>query len=136
MPKVDFVNTLALQEKYIKAGMKGLKKVGEMVATGAKDYAPIKNGFIRMSIQVSESPEVDYYDEEGNQSKINLTDSDDENVIYISANTPYALKQHESVEFNHPNGGEDHYLEKPFDQIATNQRIQKEVAEEIGKVLK
>jgi hypothetical protein len=27
---------------------------------------------------------------------------------------PYALIQHENTEFNHPNGGQHHYLSQPF----------------------
>lgn len=31
----------------------------------------------------------------------------------VSFNTPYAVRQHEELSYNHPNGGEAKYLEKP-----------------------
>lgn len=36
----------------------------------------------------------------------------------VSFNTPYALKQHEELGYNHPNGGEAKYLEKAVNEFA------------------
>jgi len=38
----------------------------------------------------------------------------DEIVGYIGFDTPYALKQHEELNYQHPRGGQAKYLEEPF----------------------
>lgn len=39
-------------------------------------------------------------------------------VADVSFNTPYAVIQHETLWYNHPNGGQAKYLEQPFQQNA------------------
>lgn len=34
----------------------------------------------------------------------------------VSFNTPYALRQHEELSYNHPQGGQAKYLEEPFNK--------------------
>ena len=136
MSQVNFVNTFALQEKIKKAAIDGLKTVAEEVLTEAKDLAPIDKGILRMSGQVSDNNKVKFFTNDGNETQEKLTESDRDEAIFISFNTPYAWKQHENVDLNHPNGGEDHYLEKAFDRVATQERINKRVSESIGKVLR
>ena len=36
----------------------------------------------------------------------------------VSFNTPYALRQHEELNYNHPNGGQAKYLQQPFEENA------------------
>lgn len=38
----------------------------------------------------------------------------DENAVYVSYNTPYAVKQHEDLTLKHPKGRKAKYLEDPF----------------------
>ena len=41
-------------------------------------------------------------------------------ISYGGPAAPYALLQHEDMEFNHPTGGEAKYLEKPFLKYTKN----------------
>ena len=43
-----------------------------------------------------------------------------ETEIYLSANTPYARKQHEDTTLNHPKEGEAKYLEKAWNALIGN----------------
>lgn len=36
------------------------------------------------------------------------------NYVEVGYNEKYAIKQHESLDFNHPRGGQAKYLEQPF----------------------
>ena len=36
--------------------------------------------------------------------------------VSVTFNTPYALRQHEEMGYNHPNGGQAKYLEQPYNQ--------------------
>jgi hypothetical protein len=38
----------------------------------------------------------------------------EKNAVIIGFSTPYALIQHERLDFNHPKGGQAKYLEAPF----------------------
>lgn len=48
-------------------------------------------------------------------------------AVYISFNTPYALRQHEDMEWPHEPGRTAKYLEKPFEALkdAVNARIRR-----------
>jgi hypothetical protein len=40
------------------------------------------------------------------------------NTATVSFNTPYAVRQHEELEYRHPQGGQAKYLEQPFKENA------------------
>lgn len=44
-----------------------------------------------------------------------ITDVPSEEAVYISYNTPYAVRQHEDLTFHHPHG-KAKYLEDPFNR--------------------
>lgn len=60
------------------------------------DLAPIDTGDLRGSAQHKVT-------KEGNAI-----------IGEVSFNTPYALRQHEELDYNHPQGGKAKYLETPF----------------------
>ena len=66
----------------------------EAILTEAIDETPIDTGTLRRSGTITEASQ--------------------DNVIYISFNTPYAVKQHEDLTLKHPRGGKAKYLEDPF----------------------
>ena len=70
----------------------------EVILTEAIDETPIDTGTLRRSGTVTEAPQ--------------------DNVVYISFNTPYAVKQHEDLTLKHPRGGKAKYLEDPFKRNA------------------
>ena len=70
----------------------------EVILTEAIDEAPFKSGTLRRSGTVTEAPQ--------------------DNAVYISFNTPYAVKQHEDLTLKHPRGGKAKYLEDPFKRNA------------------
>lgn len=41
--------------------------------------------------------------------------SDDGKSGTVSFNTPYAIRQHEELDYNHPQGGQARYLAAPFE---------------------
>lgn len=99
------------QEVVEKAAMKGLRKLGEVILKEAQDLCPVDYGKLRESGTVR-------------ASRKNKT-------VEISFNTPYALKQHEEMSYNHPNGGQAKYLEQPFN--ARVKEAQWYAEQEIGK---
>lgn len=96
-----------------KSAMKGLKKLAETILTDAKKLCPVDSGTLRQSGEVKAS----------NKNK----------TVEISFNTPYALKQHEEMGYNHPKGGQAKYLEQPFNEKIKD--AQSTVEFEIGKAL-
>ena len=84
------------QEVVEKAAMKGLRKLGEEILTEAKELCPVDSGTLRQSGSVRANSK--------------------NKTVEISFNTPYALKQHEEMSYNHPNGGQAKYLEQPFNE--------------------
>lgn len=78
------------------AGFQALRDGAEHILTEAIDETPIDTGTLRRSGTVTEAPSED--------------------AVYISFNTPYAIKQHEDLTLNHPNGGKPKYLEDPFNR--------------------
>ena len=74
-----------------------------------------------------------------NEAKVKALDSDtdyspDIDTIYISYNTPYANKQHEDLQLNHPNGGEAKFLEKAWNRKGGAKRIRKNITVESKKM--
>ena len=53
---------------------------------------------------------------------------------YVRFNTPYAVAQHERLDFVHPKGGKAKYLEEPLTQNAD--RYGKHLGDRIGGALR
>jgi len=82
-------------KKISGATMKSLMDVGFDLKKEAVQLAPIDTGELRRS---------GYVDPTGNLK------------VEVGFNQEYAEIQHESLEFNHPQGGQAKYLEQPFKQ--------------------
>ena len=52
------------------------------------------------------------------QSSGTVTEAPSENAVYISFNTPYAVKQHEDLTLRHSDGRKAKYLEDPLNRNA------------------
>ncbi len=78
------------------AALQALHDGAEHILTEAIDETPIDTGTLRRSGTVTDAPA--------------------EWAVYISFNTPYAVVQHERLDFNHPRGGKAKYLEDPFNR--------------------
>lgn len=96
-----------LEEEVIKAGMKGLRKCGEIILNKAQNNAPILTGaLVRSGTVQKRGTEVE-----------------------ISFNTPYALRQHEEHK------SKSKYLERPFNEISqkADYFVENEIANEVFK---
>lgn len=96
-----------------KAALNALHTGAEAILTEAIDETPILSGTLRMSGTV--------------------TDAATEGAVYISFNTPYAVKQHEDLQLSHPSGGKAKYLEDPFNQ--NKQKVLKLTEAEVKRAL-
>jgi len=56
------------------------------------------------------------------------------NIASVGFEEPYAVKQHEHLEYEHPKGGQAKYLEQPFRE--NYDKYINQIAEEIKKSLK
>ena len=105
------------------AGLKALRTGAEAILTEAIDEAPIDTGTLRRSgtVTVGKLPDgerVFEAAEAGNEMKDAFPGkSGKEKAVYISFNTPYARRQHEELDYNHPRGGKAKYLEDPFNRL-------------------
>lgn len=52
----------------------------------------------------------------------------------VGFGTPYAVIQHESLDFDHPNGGEAKYLERPY--LENKERYKQRLGDELGAEFK
>lgn len=79
--------------------------------------APIETGRLRESMRVDTGPD----DQDGYEAT-------------VSANTPYAARQHEELDYKHPNGGHAKYLEIPIKRALPDlePHISKRVREALG----
>lgn len=78
------------------AGLKAINDVIEDIATDSQNEAPLLSGTMERSQAVAE-----------NRSQME---------VYISYNTPYAIKQHEELGYRHAPGRKAKYLEDPFNR--------------------
>lgn len=69
----------------------GVYEAAEALLDQAVEKTPVQDGVLRASGRATQ---------EGN-------------VSAVSFNTPYAVRQHEELGYQHPNGGQAKYLEKP-----------------------
>ena len=105
------------------AGLKALRTGAEAILTEAIDEAPIDTGTLRRSgtVTVGKLPDgarVFEAAEAGNEMKDAFPGKiGKEKAVYLSFNTPYARRQHEELDYNHPRGGKAKYLEDPFNRL-------------------
>lgn len=77
------------------AGARGVTKAAVRLAGLAVDQTPVQDGILRGSAQVTAA-----------------TTSDPRALV--SFDTPYAVRQHEELGYQHPQGGNAKYLERPL----------------------
>jgi hypothetical protein len=81
------------------AGEHALQVCGQDLKGKSVPLAPVDTGDLRGSCNVSKPRKI----------KRSI-------FVNVGYNTPYALKQHEHLEYKHPKGGQAKYLETPFNQ--------------------
>lgn len=73
--------------------------------------------------------------EEGTLSKSGATSVDPATLTAtVSYDTPYAVRQHEELDYRHDTGRQAKYLEQPLNDNADT--VQKIIGDEIGKALR
>lgn len=123
-----------------KVGMKALRTGGESILTEAIDETPVDTGTLRRSGTVTvgglpDGARVFEAAEAGNEMKDAFPDPvGKEKAVYISFNTPYARRQHEELDYEHPRGGKAKYLEDPFNRL--KKKVVKMSALRIKKALR
>lgn len=131
-------------EVVTKAAMKGLKKLALVIEGEASELCPRDTGTLARSICTtvgfapSDAQSEKIYEQAKNGQKTNLDDkrkdaSNYQPIVIISANTPYARKQHEDVSLRHPKGGQAKYLERAFNQYSKEAQFY--VEDEISNAL-
>lgn len=125
----------ALVDEVKKAALRGLKKGALLAAGEAMEVCPEETGTLKRSITVSEggSPNADMVYRKAQTSTRTKKPNDEgkqgeELSVYITANTPYAHKQHEN------NRTKPKFLEKGLQAAA--QRTVDMVSKEIKKELR
>jgi hypothetical protein len=105
------------------AGLKALRTGAEAILTEAIDETPVDTGTLRRSGTVTVGSKADGGQvyaaaEAGTEMKDAFPNEiGKEKAVYISFNTPYARRQHEELDYNHPRGGKAKYLEDPFNRL-------------------
>jgi hypothetical protein len=105
------------------AGLKALRTGAEAILTEAIDETPIETGTLRRSGTVTvgglpDGAQVYEAAEAGSEQKDAFKkETGKEKAVYISFNTPYARRQHEELDWEHPLGGKAKYLEDPFNRL-------------------
>ena len=123
-----------------KAGLKALRTGGESILTEAMDETPVDTGTLRRSgtVTVGKRPDgVQVYAaaEAGtDMAKAFPSEIGKEKAVYISFSTPYARRQHEELDYNHPRGGKAKYLEDPFNRL--KKKVVKMAEQQIKKALR
>ena len=122
------------------AGLKALRTGAEAILTEAIDEAPVDTGTLRRSgtVTVGKLPDGEKVYEaakDGNEMKEAFPEKiGKEKAVYISFNTPYARRQHEELDYEHPRGGKAKYLETPFN--ANKKKVIKYAERKIKEALK
>lgn len=100
-----------------------LRTGAEAILTAAINEAPVDTGTLRRSGTVTVGGLPDgaavYAAAEGGQGMAGAHSEPqgNEQAVYISFNTPYARRQHEELDWQHPRGGKAKYLEDPFNAL-------------------
>lgn len=103
-------------DKVIAAAMKGLKQGGSYVAGQAAKHAPVLSGTLMRSICFSEggTPDLEQTFEKAKTKELTeekASRQNDELSVYVTANTPYAYKQHEQ------NKNHSKFLERGLQEV-------------------
>jgi len=120
--------------------LKAIRTGAEAILTEAIDEAPVDTGTLRRSgtVTVGKLPDgekVYKAAESGTEMKDAFPNKiGKEKAVYISFNTPYAIRQHEELDYEHPRGGKAKYLETPFN--ANKKKVIKYADKQIRKALK
>lgn len=93
--------------------MQAIHDGAEHILTESINETPIKSGTLRRSGTVTDVPS--------------------EESVYVSYNTPYAIKQHEDLSLHH-NDGKAKYLEDPFNR--NTQRVIRMANDSIRRALR
>ena len=105
------------------AGLRALRTGAEAILTEAIDETPIETGTLRRSgtVTVGSLPDGGQVYETakaGTEMKDAFSkETGKERAVYISFSTPYARRQHEELDWEHPLGGKAKYLEDPFNRL-------------------
>lgn len=122
-------------DKVEKLAMQGLKKGGQVVAGEAMKEAPVLSGTLKRSICVSEGglPNAEdvhqkaLTDSTNRSQPLTLEETQGgELSVFVTANTPYAKRQHEE------NKNHSKYLERGLQKV--QDRIPKLVEKELKKL--
>jgi len=122
------------------AGLKALRTGAEAILTEAIDETPIETGTLRRSGTVTvgglpDGAQVYEAAEAGTEMKDAFSkEAGKEKAVYISYNTPYARRQHEELDWEHPLGGKAKYLEDPFNRL--KKKVFKYADKQIKKALR
>lgn len=110
--------------EIIDKSMTGLQKWGEAIVGEAKKQTPVLTGTLMRSITVTRGglpSSNNVYQEAksttGDKSVVINQSQGEELAVYISANTPYARRQHEE------HSSKAKYLERPFMQYKDKAKI-------------
>jgi len=121
------------------AALKALRTGAEAILTEAIDETPIDTGTLRRSGTVTvgalpDGEQVYEAAESGTEMKDAFSDKiGKERAVYISFNTPYARRQHEELDYEHPRGGKAKYLETPFN--ANKKKVLQYAKKQVKKAL-
>ena len=90
----------AAADKVMKAAMKGLKQGAVVVSGESQKLAPVLSGTLKRSICVTEGglPDLQQSFEKSKTRDLKeekASGQQEEAAVYVTANTPYAHKQHE-----------------------------------------
>jgi len=122
------------------AALKALRTGAGAILTEAIDETPIDTGTLRRSgtVTVGALPDgAQVYEaaESGSDMRNAFPDPEGkEKAVYISFNTPYARRQHEELDYEHPRGGKAKYLEDPFNR--NKKKVLKYADKQIKKALR
>lgn len=123
-----------------KAGLKALRTGAEAILTDAIDETPVDTGTLRRSGTVTVGSRADGGQvyaaaEAGTEMKDAFPgEVGKEKAVYVSFNTPYARRQHEELDWEHPVGGKAKYLEDPFSRL--KKKVVKMAEQQIKKALR
>jgi len=120
--KKTWFDARAAKELARQVGMKTLHEGAEAILTESLKEVPHATGTLQRSATVTDAPRED--------------------AVYISYNTPYALRQHEDLTLRHPDprnplstpGRKAKYLEDPFHRLKA--KVMKAVRLKVKKALK
>lgn len=99
------------------AAIAALQKCGADLQRKSSEQAPIDTGDLRANCHVSE-----------------LQRQNKSMYVKVGYDLPYAIVQHERLDFRHPRGGKAKYLEDPFEE--NKGKYEKYIGEAIRNALK